>query len=94
MARLIRATHKFERDTQLMGRRGKDLAKLQAIIQHLAHDEPLQPRHRDHALTGNYRNRREYHIEPDWLLIYALGEIDGAPALFLYGTGTHSDLFG
>lgn len=37
------------------------------------------------------RGFRECHVEPDWLLIY---RIDGdALELFLFRTGTHSDLF-
>ncbi|MBS3905113.1 MAG: type II toxin-antitoxin system mRNA interferase toxin, RelE/StbE family [Simkania sp.] len=24
-------------------------------------------KHRDHKLTGNYKDHRECHIEPDWL---------------------------
>jgi len=34
----------------------------------LAAEEPLAPRHRDHALVGNWIGFRECHIRPDWLL--------------------------
>lgn len=34
---------------------------------------------------------RECHIEPDWLLIYRIHK--NALELFLFRTGTHSDLF-
>jgi mRNA interferase YafQ len=94
MARLIKTTNQFEKQLRLMGKRGKDLTKLQAIIQRLASDEPLQPRHRDHQLTGHLADFRECHIEPDWLLVYRLGTLDDKPAIFLVGTGTHADLFG
>jgi mRNA interferase YafQ len=73
-----------------MMRRSKDRAKLQRVILSLVHQEPLPPRLRDHALTGNWAGYRECHIEPDWLLIY---EITGTE-LQLARTGTHSDLFG
>ncbi len=43
--------------------------KLKAIVLLLTNCEPLEPKHRDHELIGNYAYRRECHIEPDWLLI-------------------------
>jgi len=49
----------------------------------------LNPKYKDHPLIGSYKGDRECHIEPDWLLIYAIIERD----LILVRTGTHSDLF-
>ena len=72
-----------------MGRRGKDLGKLQAVLHKLVNQEPLEAHYRDHRLTGNYRDYRECHIESDWLLIYRTT----ATELYLVRTGTHSDLF-
>ena len=92
--RLVITTNRFEKEYHLMRKRGKNVDKMQSIVQRLANDEPLEPRQRDHALSGNYQNRRECHIEPDWLLIYKLDEVDGTPALILERMGTHSDLFG
>ena len=53
--------------------------------------EQLEPKYRDHPLTGDYAGFRECHILPDWLLIYRIEE--GELYLFLSRTGTHSDLF-
>ena len=36
----------------------------------LAADEPLASRHRDHALTGDWRGHRDCHVRPDLVLIY------------------------
>jgi mRNA interferase YafQ len=58
-------------------------------MQFLLNQEKLPAKNRDHALTGNYTDRRECHIEPDWLLIYKL-ESD---SIIFERTGTHSDLF-
>lgn len=69
--------------------RGKDPSKLQAVLNKLVNQEPLELRHRDHKLTGNYRDYRECHIESDWLLIYRTTGTD----LYLVRTDTHSDLF-
>lgn len=82
-------TTQFEKDIKLAKKRGKELNKIFKIMQLLLNQEKLPLKHRDHALTGNYANRRECHIEPDWLLIYKL-ESD---SIIFERAGTHSDLF-
>ena len=79
----------FRRDVKLARKRGKDLAKLRTLVELLIEEQPLPPRCRDHALTGEWDGFRDCHIEPDWILIY---RVDGAD-LYLVRTGTHSDLF-
>ena len=74
-----------------MKKRGKDLAKLKYVVNELANQRPLDEKYRDHELTGNYRNFRECHIEPDWILIYRKEK--GELTLALVRTGAHSDLF-
>jgi len=70
-------------------RRGKDMSKILRLMKMLADQEPLGPRQRDHNLVGSYSGSRECHIEPDWLLIYTVGE----DWIRFERTGTHSDLF-
>ncbi|HBW47633.1 TPA: type II toxin-antitoxin system mRNA interferase toxin, RelE/StbE family [bacterium] len=72
-----------------MSRRGKDLAKLEEVIINLISGKVLDRRYKEHTLKGNYKGRRECHIESDWLLIYKL--IDDF--IIFERTGTHSDLF-
>lgn len=79
----------FERDTRRMKKRGKNMEKLRIIIRSLVSEEALDPIHRDHKLTGNWKGRRECHIESDWLLIYKT-EPD---RIIFERTGTHADLF-
>ena len=87
----LKTTTQFRRDYKLAKKRGLDLNLLQGVIDLLLAERPLDPRHRDHALTGNYAGFRECHIQPDWLLIYA---IDGNQLVLTASrTGTHSDLF-
>lgn len=83
------ATSQFRKDYKRAIKRGKDIAKLDDIIRKLARGEPLDIRHRDHALVGNWASFRECHIEPDWLLIYRI-ETD-VLVLTLVRTGTHGD---
>ena len=87
----IIASNRFRKDLKLARKRGLKLEKLDAVVEILANQLPLDTRYRDHALTGNYGDFRECHIEPDWLLIYRQDE--GVLELFLFRTGSHSDLF-
>lgn len=83
-------TRQFERDVKLMIKRGNDAEKLKLVISQLVNKEPSAERHRDHPLVGNFRGRRECHVEPDWLLIYKTL----ASEVIFERTGSHSDLFG
>jgi mRNA interferase YafQ len=86
---IVRSTA-FKKDVKRAEKRGKDMAKLKAVILLLIDDKPLEPRHRDHPLKGDWVGYRDLHIEPDWLLLYSVTETE----LMLARTGTHSDLFG
>ena len=84
-------SNRFRKDLKLAAKRGLRLDELNAIVNQLAAGQPLPERNRAHALTGDYIGFRECHIRPDWLLVY---RVDGdALELFLFRTGTHSDLF-
>jgi mRNA interferase YafQ len=80
----------FERELLQMEKRGKDLEKIKAVIRLICDEEPLPAKHRDHALKGVWKGCRDCHVEPDWVLIYAIGK---GVAQFIR-TGTHSDVFG
>lgn len=41
-----------------------------AIVSALANDQPLDARHRDHALAGEWKDHRDCHVKPDLVLIY------------------------
>lgn len=79
----------FERDTKRVNKRRKNLEKLKIITRSIVMEEALDAIHRDHKLIGNWKGRRECHIESDWLLIYMI-ELD---RVVFERTGTHSDLF-
>jgi len=87
--RALRRTSQFKRDVKRMQRQGRDVEKLKRVLEALVKGEPLAAKHRDHVLVGQYKGTRECHIEPDWLLIYELGETE----IVLIRTGSHSDLF-
>ena len=82
---------KFKKELKLMEKRGLDMQKIFAVMIDLQNEIPLQPRHREHLLSGNFKGFSECHIEPDWLLIY---KIDlQVKEIYFVRTGTHTDLF-
>jgi mRNA interferase YafQ len=88
--RNVHTSNRFDKDAALAVRRGKDTAKLRAVIALLMSDQPLPDELKDHPLKGYWKGYRDLHIETDWLLIYKLDEKN----LWLVRTGTHADLFG
>ena len=88
--REIFAQTRFRKDLKRIKKSGKyQIQDLIAIVRALSEDEELAPRHRDHSLGGEWKDFRDCHIKPDWLLIYKL-----EPAkLILVRTGSHSELF-
>lgn len=87
----VKFTNQFKKDLKLAKRQGKNLDKLYTVIDKLANDKTLEQKYKDHNLSGNYKNCRECHIEPDWLLIYEI--IDDVLILMLQRLGSHSELF-
>ena len=82
-------TSHFEKDLKRMIKRGHDPERLKTVIRDLIEGTPLDRKYRDHILIGNFKDRRECHIEPDWLLIYRIDE----PRIIFERTGSHADLF-
>lgn len=80
---------KFKKELSQQLRRGKDKEKFLDISKKLANQEPLDKKHRNHKLVGNFKDRWECHIEPDWLLVYLKTDTE----IIFERTGTHSDLF-
>ena len=86
----VRTTTRFKKSLARMLRRGKDPAKLEAVVRALAEGHPLPPRCHDHALSGDLAGLRDCHIEPDWVLLYYIQ--NDLLVLVLADTGSHSDL--
>ncbi len=84
----LNSSTKFKKDFKLCIKRGYNMRLLQKVIDTLRIPAPLPPKNRDHGLTGNWSPCREFHIQPDWLLIYRTNDEE----LYLVRTGTHSDL--
>lgn len=87
----LETTTQFRKDFKRIKKRGYDLTRLKTVLDTLLAEEPLPAQHRDHALMGDYLGFRECHIQPDWLLVYAVDR--GKLLLTASRTGTHADLF-
>ena len=82
-------SNQFLKDSKLMKKRNLDLSKLAEVINLLVKGDVLPERYKDHALLGKYSSKRECHIQPDWLLVYAIV----GDELRLARTGSHADIF-
>ena len=69
-------TGKFKKGLKLAKKRGLNIKLLDDIVEKLLNGIPLEEKYRDHELKGKYKGFRECHIQPDWLLIYLLVDID------------------
>lgn len=65
------------------------MEKLLYVVEEISAGRKLDVNYKDHPLKGKYINKRDCHIEPDWILIYAIEEDE----VIIYRTGTHSDIF-
>ena len=91
MAFTIERSSKFKKDFKRAQKRGQDISLLFDVIESLSNDIPLDEKHHDHELLGEYRGLRECHVEPDCLLIYQIDHKTNV--LRLVRTGSHADLF-
>ena len=82
-------TSQFKKDFKRVSSQGKDLFKLEVVIETLLNGEILDQKYKDHSLIGKWKNHRDCHLEPDWILIYRLTN----DSLILERTGSHSELF-
>ena len=86
---ILHYTTQFKKDYKKIKKQNKDLVKIRVVIKTLADQQILEPKYKDHQLSGNWKDHRDCHIEPDWILIYQRVDND----LILERTGTHSELF-
>jgi mRNA interferase YafQ len=89
----IRYHEQFKKDYKLAVKRGCKPELFKAVVSLLSEEQTLPAKYKDHRLTDsrNYKNMRECHIQPDWLLVYCVDNEE--LILTLVRTGSHSDLF-
>lgn len=89
----IRRTRKFEKDYEKALLRKKNIDKFVEVLRYLEVGKALPEIYKDHPLRNckEYKNCRELHIEPDWILVYKY--YNDVLVLVLFRMGTHLDLF-
>ncbi len=90
--KIIRSTQ-FKKDYKKAIKQGCKESDFREVLEYLVNMKPLPDKYRDHSLNDSkyFRNARECHIYPDWLLVYRMQ--DKELILELLRTGSHSDLF-
>jgi mRNA interferase YafQ len=86
-------SNRFKRQYKKLERSGniKTLKALKTVIILLTAGKKLPERYCEHKLTGDLDGFLECHVQPDWLLIYAIRS--DILVLEIISTGSHSELF-
>ena len=65
----LKYSGKIKKDLKVCQKRNVDFSLFEQILNKLMVSEPLDPKNKDHYLSGNYSGYRECHITPNWLLV-------------------------
>ncbi len=87
--KVLKFSTRFQKDVRLCQKQGKDLNKLEKVLEILKSDKSIPAQYKDHPLHSNWLGYRDLHIEPDWILIY---KIQNNEIVLLAATGTHSHI--
>lgn len=82
-------TKRFKKDFKKVEKHEKKLFQLKEVIMNIADGKSLNKTLLDHQLKGDYKDCRECHLSPDFLLVY---KIEGE-TLILVRCGSHAELF-
>ncbi|MCH9739325.1 MAG: type II toxin-antitoxin system YafQ family toxin [Epsilonproteobacteria bacterium] len=86
----IKRHRKFLKDFRDIKLSDSQFEKFVYYINSLREDKALPPESKDHALSGKYKDCREFHLGGDMLIIYLESGIE---EVILMRLGTHSQLF-
>lgn len=79
----------FKKDYKNVKKQGADLEAIRQVISQLQTCEILEPKLKDHSLSGEYKDFRECHVKSDLIIIYQRN----SEVLHLFRIGRHQDLF-
>jgi len=86
----IRRHKKFLKDFRDTKLSDSQFEKFVYYLNALREESKLPAESKDHSLSGNYKDCREFHLGGDMLIIYIESNID---EITLMRLGTHSQLF-
>lgn len=81
---------RFKKDYARSLSQGKDMGRLDVLLELLINGKTLPEHYKDHPLKGNWSHYRECHIEFDWILLYRV-DIK-TKSLLLAALGSHSEI--
>jgi len=84
-------TKKFEKDQEKARKQNKNFDELLNVMDRLIKEIPLDPKHKDHSLKGQWIGCRDCHVQNDWVLIYRVNENE--KTIRFERIGSHSELF-
>ena len=84
-------TTQFLRDQKKAHLQKKDFNILNEVMRLLIQESPLDPKHKDHPLVGDWKGCRDCHVQNDWVLIYRINKKTGT--IIFERLGSHSELF-
>jgi mRNA interferase YafQ len=87
--RLFR-TNQFKRAYKKLSLNDSSQEAFIDVVYKLLNDIGLDPKYRNHLLSGEFAQYQECHLKPDLLLIYSIED----DMLKLVDIGSHSELFG
>ena len=85
----IRVLKEYKKNYKKLTLKEKDL--VDEIVYRLSNNETLERKYKDHKLKGEFKELREYHVKPDFLLIYQ--KQDDKLILTCINIGSHIELF-
>lgn len=88
----IKSSKLFKKSLKRVLKQGKDIDKLLEVVDMLSKSQKLDLKYKDHALYNDkkFKDCRDCHIEPDWVLIYKYLKDD--IVLLLIDTGSRSEV--
>ena len=84
-------TTRMKRDLKLMKKRGKDISKLETVLNILLSGNELPDKYKDHQLKGEMQELESVTLNLIGYLVYR--KEDKELILYATATGTHADLF-
>lgn len=88
----VKYSKEFKKSLKKVIKQGKNIDKLLDIVDVLSQKQQLDPKYKDHALYNDkrFKDCRDCHIEPDWILLYKY--LENEIVLLLVNTGSHSEV--
>lgn len=88
----VKYSKEFKKSLKKVTKQRKNIDKLFDVVNMLSKKQKLEPKYKNHQLYNDkrFKDCRDCHIEPDWILIYKY--LEDEIVLLLVNTGSHSEV--